>query len=272
MCNPKNPTFSIITINYNNKNGLEKTIKSVIEQTCTDYEYIIIDGGSNDGSKELIEKNNKYFKYWVSEPDKGIFNAMNKGVAVASGKYCLFMNSGDCIASADVLAFVKKEIESHPADFMTGDIQFSQKNYYGDCGLRATEEASLPFFFKMSLPHQSTFIKTEWLNKIPYDETYKIAGDWKQTTESLILNNATYRPINGKVIAYYDVTGISATNIQLLKEEKDKILHEWFPPKVLEVLEKYSRRSEYILIDKERYPKIFSLLNFFRRIKDRLFG
>ncbi len=87
--------LSIITVNLNNKDGLQKTIDSVISQTFKDFEWIVIDGGSTDGSKELIEKYSDYISYWVSEPDKGIYNAMNKGIKVAKGDYLEFLNSGD---------------------------------------------------------------------------------------------------------------------------------------------------------------------------------
>ena len=87
--------LSIITINYNNLEGLKKTYESVVCQTWTDYEWIIIDGGSTDGSREFIEEHQDKFAYWCSEPDKGVYNAMNKGIAKAQGEYLNFMNSGD---------------------------------------------------------------------------------------------------------------------------------------------------------------------------------
>ena len=98
--------YSIITINYNNKDGLEKTILSVINQTCQDFEYIIIDGGSTDGSVDVIKKYADRIDYWVSEPDKGIYNAMNKGIIKAKGEYLNFMNSGDCFYDNEVLSNV----------------------------------------------------------------------------------------------------------------------------------------------------------------------
>ena len=96
--------FSVITINYNHKEGLIHTIKSVLCQTCTDFEYIIIDGGSTDGSAEVIKEYDKAIAYWVSEKDNGVYHAMNKGVAQAHGDYLIFMNSGDCFHSSDVLS------------------------------------------------------------------------------------------------------------------------------------------------------------------------
>ena len=86
--------YSIITINYNNRDGLEMTINSVLGQSYQDLEYIIIDGGSTDGSVEVIKKYESRIDYWVSEPDKGVYNAMNKGIGKASGDYLNFMNSG----------------------------------------------------------------------------------------------------------------------------------------------------------------------------------
>ena len=97
--------YSIITVNYNNKEGLRKTIESVISQTFRDFEYIVIDGGSSDGSAELLKEYSDKITYWVSEPDKGIYNGMNKGIAKATGDYLNFMNSGDCFYDQQVLKY-----------------------------------------------------------------------------------------------------------------------------------------------------------------------
>ena len=86
--------YSIITVNYNNKEGLRNTIESVIHQTYRDFEFIVIDGGSTDGSAEVLKEYDSQITYWVSEKDKGIYNAMNKGIAKATGDYLNFMNSG----------------------------------------------------------------------------------------------------------------------------------------------------------------------------------
>ena len=97
--------LSIITVNYNNKAGLQKTIDSVVCQTWRDFEWIVIDGGSTDGSKELIEQYQQHFAYWCSEPDKGVYNAMNKGISKAKGEYLNFMNSGDCFYNEYSLSY-----------------------------------------------------------------------------------------------------------------------------------------------------------------------
>ena len=112
--------FSIITINYNNSKGLKRTLDSIISQTCHEFEWIVIDGGSSDGSRELIEQHQDSITYWCSEPDKGIYNAMNKGVNKATGDYCLFLNSGDHLCNSKVV----EHLISIPfsADIVSGDI------------------------------------------------------------------------------------------------------------------------------------------------------
>jgi glycosyltransferase involved in cell wall biosynthesis len=94
--------LSIITINYNNLSGLEKTIQSVLNQTLKNFEFIIIDGGSTDGSKEYNQEKNEFIDCWVSESDNGIYHAMNKGIKMAKGEYCLFLNSGDYLVDSEV--------------------------------------------------------------------------------------------------------------------------------------------------------------------------
>ena len=122
--------YSIITVNYNNKDGLKKTIESVIHQSYRDFEYIIIDGGSTDGSAELLKEYSDKITYWVSEPDKGIYNGMNKGIAKATGDYLNFMNSGDCFYADDVLQHVADY--NYNADFIVGrDYHYSERLQQG---------------------------------------------------------------------------------------------------------------------------------------------
>ena len=104
--------YSIITVNYNDAQGLKDTINSVISQTCHDYEFIIIDGGSTDNSKSIIEENQSQIDFWVSEHDNGIFNAMNKGIIASKGDYLIFMNSGDCFYNEKVLEDSLQYLES----------------------------------------------------------------------------------------------------------------------------------------------------------------
>ena len=118
--------FSIITVNYNNKEGLRNTIESVIHQTYRDFEYIVIDGGSTDGSVDILKKYDQQINYWVSEKDSGIYNAMNKGISKAHGEYLNFMNSGDCFYALDNLERVAKY--QYETDFIVGrDYHYSEE-------------------------------------------------------------------------------------------------------------------------------------------------
>ena len=113
--------LSIITINYNNACDLKQTIQSVIEQTWGDFEYLIIDGGSTDSSLEIIKQYQNQIDYWVSEPDKGVFHAMNKGIEQSSGEYLLMLNSGDCLANNKVLEKVF-DLNFYTEDILAGDV------------------------------------------------------------------------------------------------------------------------------------------------------
>lgn len=213
-------TLSIITINFNNAAGLEKTIKSVISQTNKSYEFIIIDGGSTDGSKEIIERHKGEITYWVSEPDKGIYNAMNKGVKVAKGEYCIFMNSGDVFVDQNVIKDVFNI--GFIADIITGGIIINNNViYYGP------DKVSLAHFFTKSISHQASFIKTDLLRRIPYDENLKIVSDWKFFIEAIIVNKCSYRPIN-RLIGEMEPGGIG-TNLSLSEQEHINVLHSLLP-------------------------------------------
>ena len=149
--------LSVITVNYNNLYGLRETIMSVTEQTFRDFEYIIVDGNSTDGSKEYITEKNTGL--WISEPDSGIYNAMNKGVRMAHGEYCLFMNSGDTFYDKNVLQKVLPNLTG--GDFYVGH---SILNEDGATTLRRTpQKMTAKFLLETSIMHQSTFIRTALL-------------------------------------------------------------------------------------------------------------
>ena len=121
------PKISIITVNYNNLEGLQRTFNSVFNQTWKEFEYVVIDGGSTDGSKELIEKYNDKIDYWVSESDNGIYNAMNKGIKKAKGEYLLFLNSGDNLFNHTVLEENHSVIKE--MDLIYFNLEFKRNNF-----------------------------------------------------------------------------------------------------------------------------------------------
>ena len=221
--------FSIITINYNNIYGLRKTIESVIRQTYNDYEYIIIDGGSTDGSVDTINEYTEKLSYWVSEEDRGIYHAMNKGVAQAHGDYCIFLNSGDCFYDQDVLCRV--DATGSIEDIVIGKL-ISEKDNQFLFNPPLSGKISLYYLYSATVPHQSSFIKTELLRLYPYDESLKIVSDWKFYVQAIILHNCSVKYIDASV-AKFDLSGISTTNPAKMWEEKEKVLIEMFPPRVL---------------------------------------
>ena len=167
--------LSIITINYNHLEGLKKTFQSVKEQIWCDYEWIVIDGGSTDGSKEFIVEHQDCFAYWCSEPDGGVYNAMNKGIVRAQGEYVNFMNSGDTFFDSTSL----KRVFAQPrfSDILYGAMLLPN----GELDHSPMMKSDLQWFdfYEHTLPHQASFIRRDLFDRIGlYDESYRIAADW----------------------------------------------------------------------------------------------
>ena len=220
--------YSIVTINYNNAEGLRRTIQSVVSQTYADYEYLIIDGGSSDGSVNAIKDYEDRISYWVSEKDGGIYNAMNKGVKVAHGEYLIFMNSGDVFYNSVVLKNLREEL--HDEDILVGKVFIDDNNNI--ISPPPQRELSMYHLFSGSIPHQGTFIKTLLQKKYPFDETLKISSDWKFFLQTIIFDNCNVRFTNIPV-AIYDTNGISSNSPHAMRTEKDRILSDYHPPRVI---------------------------------------
>ena len=235
--------ISIITINYNNKSGLERTIKSVINQITKDFEYIVIDGGSTDGSIEIINKYNNYITHWISEKDNGIYNAMNKGIALAQGEYCNFLNSGDFYTS-QTLNIVLKELKNK--DIYVGNANCFSPNKNNTIIWYAPQEITLANLFPKSLNHQAAFIKRSLMNKLLYNEKYSIIADWDFFIRALITHNCTYQHIN-KIVVNYERGGFSTKNIIKYKKEREDMFSNILPRRIYSDYEKiYFKPDKYI--------------------------
>lgn len=215
--------LSIITINYNNHDGLQKTINSVVAQTYHDFEWIIIDGGSTDGSRELIEEFASHFAYWVSEPDKGIYNAMNKGIDHAQGDYLLFLNSGDWLYNETSLE--RCFVHDFNADVMYGDCVFHYADH--ETGCHHPSKLTFEYLYRSSLSHCSSFIKREVLAKEHYNEDYKIVSDLEFWVK-LAFAGGCFCHLN-EFVSVFDTTGISSTNHELDKAERKQMLSQYVP-------------------------------------------
>ena len=219
--------LSIITINLNDASGLEKTIDSVVSQTVFEQiEYIVIDGGSTDGSVAVLEKFSNRLDYWQSGPDRGIYKQMNKGVSKSTGDYLLFLNSGDNLHAPDAIQNIMDYL--HGIDFLIGKMVFLATGLL----FETPADLTLLYFMQGSLPHNATFIKREWLEKYPYDESLRIVSDWKFFVQSFVLGNASYKLID-TIISDFDCNGISSKNRDLCELEKENALKSLFPPRVL---------------------------------------
>lgn len=220
--------ISIITINYNDKIGLAKTIESVISQSSKDFEYIIIDGNSNDGCKELIEKHTAIIDYWVSEPDTGIYNAMNKGIRAASGDYLLFLNSGDYLYNQNTIQNVTDAIDDGKKDLYYGDAIFKSENL--EEVVVFPDKLSFYFFTHNSLCHQASFIKKSLFEEVfYYNETFRIISDWEFMVYCICIKNITYKHID-IIVSYYDYEGISSSpNSKLTIDlETEIVMNKYF--------------------------------------------
>lgn len=255
------PVLSIITINYNNKTGLEKTIASVISQTTKDIEFVIIDGGSTDGSLDVIKKHEKEIAHWTSEKDKGIYNAQNKGILKATGEYCLFLNSGDILASDNVLNSVIPQLKQ--VDIVYGDlVTIDNKGTREE--LVSPDILDVPLFMVSTLWHPTAFIKRDLFSKYGlYNEEFKITGDYEFFIRSILKNNASTKHISVPV-SVFDLTGISNsanTEAQHNIERKKSWLLNYSAPEI-EAFEKYTQ------LLRSREYKIGRLVNkFFKPFK-----
>lgn len=190
------PKITIITVTFNALENLQKTIKSVEAQDYQNLEYIVVDGGSKDGSKEFIESKKDSINKWVSEPDGGIYDAMNKGVKMASGEYCIFMNAGDTfVSSASISEVFAKESD---ADVIYGDIM---KNG------QLKKSLSPRNCHKMFYCHQAVFTRISCLKEYPFDVKHRYSADFKQAKQ-LFLAGKSFAYVD-LAVADFDTGGVS---------------------------------------------------------------
>lgn len=257
--------LSIITINWNNADGLEKTIQSVVSQTYKEFEYVIVDGASTDGSVDIIKRYaEKNPINWVSEPDKGIYNAMNKGIMRASGEYLHFLNSGDMLNDDKV---VEKMIDQLAANNYP-EILIGHLFKLMPDGTKSRSTTSTRFsffrFYLNSINHPSTYIKKELFDKYGlYDESLKIVSDWKWFMQVIAFNGV--KPVITDVdVAVFDMNGISVTNSSLRHAERRKVLTEEVPQCYLSDYDRFW--NDIIIMQRiRRHPMAFKIVRFIER-------
>jgi glycosyltransferase involved in cell wall biosynthesis len=234
--------LSIITINKNNAAGLYKTIQSVRTQTFNNFEYLVIDGDSQDSSVDIIRAHADKINYWVSEKDSGIYNAMNKGIRKAQGKYCLFLNSGDCLIDPSTLNNIFKEIEQ----LDDADIYYSDRIGTDGTLLKSVKYININNLIEGGPSHQNSLIRTSFFPQYGYyNENFKIISDWEFFLKACYFFNARFVHIN-TLISIVDTNGISHSERHLLQTEQKVLLNDVFgsfSKSVLELLD--YRKSVY---------------------------
>jgi len=238
-------TLSIITINKNNAVGLKKTIHSVVCQTNIDFEYLIIDGASDDESVEIIKKYSNSITYWISEPDTGIYNAMNKGIRKAQGNYCLFLNSGDWLVSPETLSNVFREIKNNHSDIFYSDRKNSNNKI-----IRYPEFLTIDYLARRPINHQNSLIKRSlFFEHGFYNENLKIASDWEFFLKELWEYKSTFFHLKTN-ISVFDTSGISSrSQISERYNEYAIIFKNVFQELAAPLLEyRYIRRTIYYRI------------------------
>ncbi len=245
------PKISVITVNYNNATGLERTIDSVIQQTYDDMEFIVIDGGSTDDSPAIIKKHEDHITKWLSEADDGVYNAMNKAIDLATGAYILFLNSGDHFSDQDVLQ--KNEQHFENTDLLIFDI-----HVWGQ-GLDFIKQHPIKLHFHtyfgillLIRRHSSNGLCSHTWGK--YDESLKIVSDWKFFMK-VLYHGATYKTVHQVLTRYY-LDGMSATaqGTFTRREEREQILKDEYPMF-------YSDYKKLEILDSNRFKMLADLEN-----------
>ncbi len=196
------PLISIITVVFNGEKYLEQTIQSVIHQSYGNVEYIIVDGGSTDRTLEIIQKYGNQIDYWISEKDTGIYDAMNKGISLATGDYIAFLNADDW--------YKEKVLEKVAHEIVTDEIEF----LYADIDYAFDDGSSLPWKGNTRtngtrIPHPACFIKAQLIKEEDFNMKYKIAADYEMILR-LFHKNVKTKYIN-LVVANFRLGGASST-------------------------------------------------------------
>ena len=250
--------ITIITVSYNAVKTIEQTISSVVNQSYPDIEYIIIDGGSTDGTVNVIRKYEDKIAYWISEPDGGIYDAMNKGVSAATGDYVYFLGADDCLANYEIISNIVDDIKVETADIYSYGVYMVSENakqkYIGN------KESLKNTSFPGMIPHQGMFAKRNVALKFKFDLAYKILADYKFYLQCLAAKDIkiVYKK---RPVAFFSLSGLSGTNLQIMKKESEKLANDLG----VQYRENPSTGSRYYI--KEILRKL-GLLAFFKSIRD----
>ena len=261
--------ISIITVCKNAENAIERTLLSVVSQTCfnENIEYLIIDGASTDKTVEIIKQySEKYQIKWISEPDSGIYNAMNKGIKIASGEYLLFLNAGDYLVHYNVIQSLMNLFKDSVFDVIYGDLLCVNPKS-GEYRIKAVGDTlGVSFFFVNTLPHQATFYKKDVFEKFGgYEENFKIISDNLLNKKLLCDYKVSTKYVN-QIISVFLNDGISSTNRKLDLAERKFFQENYFSKNEIEEIEQQKRRLEIIRQRQEKKSLFRFLAKIFMKI------
>ncbi len=239
--------LSIITINYNDATGLQCTLDSVRRQTFTDYEQIVVDGGSTDGSVDVIRSNVQKFERskirWVSESDKGVYDAQNKGIAMATGEYCFFLNAGDVFCNDTVLEriFASHESGIESQDIIYGNEPVVEKGQrVGYC--KGVENPTFLDLYNSCMKHQATFIRRKLFERFGlYDINLRIVADWEWFFRVIAFHDDVTLQYVDVDVANFDNEGVSNRNPERCREERQVVLDRYMSKRM---------QADYALLSK----------------------
>ncbi len=261
--------LSIITINRNNAQGLKKTMQSVVEQTSNDIEYIVVDGASTDESVDIIKSfADQRLIRWVSERDNGIYNAMNKGIGMAQGEYVMILNSGDYLATPQVIEQMNdKLVAKGQPDILYGNMI----KIWPDGKTRRDYQLSVNYslfdFYQSTLNPDGTYIRRSLFHQFgPFDETMKICSDWAWMLKTIGLGGVKPSHVNIDTL-YFDMTGVSESgerSRQTIQKERRQVLQQTLPAPVLADYDRFA--ADISLMRRiHRHPWAFRLVRFLER-------
>ena len=250
--------YSIIVVTRNNAEGLRRTLQSVRELVYAEKETIIIDGASTDNTPEVIAEYKDIVTKALSEKDTGIYNAMNKGIALVTGDYVVFMNAGDMFASGRVLSVVN--------DY-DGDIILGSETYGGQVR-SVTENMTLYDILSVGVNHQAVYYRREVLQKYGFDESYKLIADFKSVVEPIVRDNASYSCVN-EILAVCEGGGVSKQRWRDTIIESRRMISEVLPPLYSADYQKLARINNSMIGDfivLSQFRKMFPLLRCLAKI------
>jgi glycosyltransferase involved in cell wall biosynthesis len=220
------PKISIVTINYNRLADLKKTFNNVISlKNFHEYEYIIVDGGSSDGSVDFLTENSELISQWVSEPDRGIYDAMNKGATLASGEWIIFMNAGDCFFAEDTLQEVEAYLKSS-VDVIIGGVESIYNDRYGYRTIKSEPHDLEQFWHQIPTCHQSILVKRDLQVRYPFDPNLSWCADHDFLAKLYSLNHQFEAvPI---VISKFEASGDRKRDLLSYTKERWNIYRQYF--------------------------------------------